>query len=203
MRARFRFLPLLAAASLLLGQPLSQGDRDFAISALWATRKQLLDATAKATPAQWKFKPSPQVWSMADIAEHLALSEELLPKMAQTALQSPLNEEEKKTLSTRQKDETILKLVPQRDTKMQAPEMLVPSGRFKSRDDVVDAFKKQRETNINYIRETQDDLRGHFRAHPALGPLDAYQWYLLMAAHTERHVNQMKELMAGPDFPKP
>lgn len=194
---------MLTSAVSLSAEPLTQGDRDFAVSALWATRKQLLDTAAQATPAQWKFKPSPQVWSLAEVAEHLALSEERLFNIAtQRALKSPLNEEEKKTLSTRQKDELILKQVPVRDQKMQAPEMLVPSGRFSSRDDVIAAFQKKRDSNIAYIKETQDELRGHFFTHPVLGPLDAYQWFLMMAAHTERHVNQMKEVMARPDFPK-
>ena len=53
-----------------------------------------------------------------------------------------------------------------------------------------------------YKRQTQDPLREHFFKHPVLGDLDAYQWILLISAHTERHVNQILEVKASPGFPK-
>ncbi|MFQ5696076.1 MAG: DUF1579 family protein, partial [Terriglobia bacterium] len=42
---------------------------------LEATRLGLLDATADLSEAQWHFKPAPDRWSVAEIVEHLALSE--------------------------------------------------------------------------------------------------------------------------------
>ena len=38
--------------------------------------------------------------------------------------------------------------------------------------------------------------------HPALGSIDAYDWILMLAAHTERHTAQIKEIKADPNFPK-
>jgi hypothetical protein len=35
-----------------------------------------------------------------------------------------------------------------------------------------------------------------------LGPLDAYQWILLISAHSERHTKQIEEVKADPNFPK-
>jgi hypothetical protein len=31
--------------------------------------------------------------------------------------------------------------------------------------------------------------------------MDAYQWLLLLAAHTERHTAQIEEIKADPKFP--
>ena len=63
-------------------------------------------------------------------------------------------------------------------------------------------FKESRDAHIEYVDKTQDDLRDHFSPHPAAGLLDAYQWILLMSAHTERHAAQINEVKGDPKFPK-
>jgi hypothetical protein len=80
--------------------------------------------------------------------------------------------------------------------------MLVPTGQFKDAASVRKAFVEARDHNITYVRETKDDLRGHFLAHPAFGELDGLQWMLVLAGHAERHVIQMREVLAAPGFPK-
>jgi len=181
-------------------QSLSRGERDRALSALHGTRKMLLDIAESVTPAQWNFKPAPEVWSIAEIAEHIALSEDLLAKAAAQALAAPGDPEKLKLAAG--KDQTILTQVPVRDQKFKAPESITPKQTFASREALVSAFKASRDRNIAFIRDTGADLRGHSADHPALGPMDAYQWYLLIASHTERHLNQMKEVMANPSYPK-
>ena len=44
-------------------------------------------------------------------------------------------------------------------------------------------------------------LRAHVLLHPVLGPLDAYEWVLAVAAHTERHTKQILEVKADANFP--
>ena len=67
--------------------------------------------------------------------------------------------------------------------------------------ETVAAFKDRRTKTIAYASKTQDDLRGRVADSP-LGPLDAYQWLVFMAAHSERHLAQIKEVKADPKFPK-
>jgi len=55
---------------------------------------------------------------------------------------------------------------------------------------------------MDYVSTTNDDLRDHMGPHPVLGPLDAYQWILLISAHSERHTKQIEEVKADPNFPK-
>lgn len=182
------------------GQQLTQGDRDFTVSALHATRKLFLDSVAGLSPAQLNWKPSKEVWSVMEVAEHIAISDELIPQMAAKAMQSPAAPEKRKA-NARQEDAKILAAVAQRDQKAKAPAELVPTGRFKNLTGLVEAFKKARDKNIAYVRETQDELRSHFAEGP-MGEIDTLQVYLLMAGHTERHVKQIKEVMAMPGFPK-
>ena len=72
MKLRFLF-PVLAAVGLF-AQPIDQGRRDFLRSSVHAGRKTFLDAIAGLSEAQWKFKPAPDRWSIAEIAEHVILN---------------------------------------------------------------------------------------------------------------------------------
>lgn len=198
-----RAIPVCLLLVTLGAEPLAQGDRDFAASQLHATRKLFLDTVVGVSERQWTFKPAPDVWSLAEIAEHITKAEQTLFQMATaTATKNPLDTEKKQRLSNRQKDEAIGRMVSQRNQKAQAPETLKPTGMYPSRQDLLSAFRARRDATIAYVLNTTDELRGHFAPHPALGDMDAYQWLLMLSAHTERHVNQMKELQARPDYPR-
>ena len=49
-----------------------------AVEHLQRTERMFLDETAGLSEAQWKFKPGPDRWSVAECAEHITASEELL-----------------------------------------------------------------------------------------------------------------------------
>ncbi len=192
---------LLIGASLLplSAEPISKGDREFGMSALHASRKLFLDSVAGLSEAQLNFKPSPEKWSIAEVAEHVALSEQFIFGAAEGALKSPARE---KMADPRKMDEKILAAIPDRTTKATAPEPLRPHDRFKTAADAVAAFKVSRDAHIKYLSATQDALREHFYKNPGLGDIDAYQWILFMSAHTERHVAQILEIKASPGFPQ-
>jgi hypothetical protein len=95
-----------------------------------------------------------------------------------------------------------LERVPDRSHKAQAPEFLKPTNRWATREELTKAFEDSRRATMDYIRTTNDDLRDHFFAHPLLGQMDAYQWILLISAHSERHTKQIEEVKADPNFPK-
>ena len=84
---------------------------------------------------------------------------------------------------------------------MQAPEPIQPKQRFGPREKVAAAYRERRANTIDYAQKTTDDLRSRVGDSP-LGPLDAYQWLLFTAAHNERHLGQIREVKAHPNFPK-
>lgn len=190
------------ATVVLQAEPLTQGDRDFAMSSMQATRKLFLDSVAGLTQAQWNFKSAPERWSIAECAEHIALSEDLISGMGKGTLKKPA-EPEKATRgdAARPKDEKLLAGVVDRSHKAQAPEPLQPKQKFATPKEAVEHFRKSRDANIDYIEKTQDDLRAHFAQGPA-GEMDGFQVFLLMSAHTERHTNQIKEVKSDANFPK-
>lgn len=199
--ARF-FLALagaaLCAASCLPAQTLSQGERDRAMSELHAARKAFVDLVSSVSLAQYNFKPSATAWSIAEIAEHITLTEPALAKFATSGLANPADPE--KLSQTKGKDQSILTGVADRSQRATAPPSLAPKKTFDSREALLGEFNKARYANIAYLRDTKDPLRAHMVDAGGM-PMDCYQVYLMIAAHTHRHIAQMKEVQANQAYP--
>ena len=195
MSAAFLTLPLLA------GEPLSQKDRDFAMSHMQATRKQFLDAVAGLSKEQWTFRAGPDRWSIAECAEHIAVSESYIFGLVEKLAAAPASAEDL-IAKTKGKDDAVVKMVPDRSSKFQAPEPIKPKKLSDNPLEYVEKFRTARDRNIKWIETTDSSLRDKVTPHPAMGPLDAYQWILLVSAHSERHMLQILEVKAAEGFPK-
>jgi DinB superfamily len=180
---------------------LTAEERETALKSLQATHDAFLQSIAGLSEKQWKFKPAPDRWSVAEVAEHIAVSESTIFGMVQSKIMTSPAEPDKRT-ETKGKDEMVLKMVPDRSHKAQAPEFLKPTSRWATQAELTQAFENSRKATMDYVRTTNDDLRDHIGPHPLLGPLDAYQWILLISAHSERHTKQIEEVKADPNFPK-
>jgi len=198
MKSLICILPLAVALAPAFAAPLTQAERDRAIAELTASRQQFLDSVAGLSAAQWNFKPDEKTWSAAECAEHIAVSEDFIFGSIVKVMQGPTTPDKKSAVT----DEFILAAVVDRSHKFQAPEVLRPTHRFATPQEMVDHFKQSREHTIAYVRDTQDDLRGHFFDHPVLKTMDAYQWILLISAHSQRHTAQLNEVKANANFPK-
>jgi hypothetical protein len=192
-------LMTLFFTSLSYGQTLAQADRDRALKYLQTTKENVLAATKGLSEAQWNFKPGPDRWSVAEVMEHIAAAEDLLfdltTKQVMNAPPRPDGDDVKAI------DEIVLAKIPDRTVKQQAPEPLKPTNRYGSPDAAVKHFVESRDKTIDFLRKTPD-LRAHAIDSPIGKKLDAYQWILFIAAHSERHTKQINEVKADPNFPK-
>src|SRR5271169_1266020 len=190
-----------AASAPAAPTTLSAAERDVALTSLQATHDAFLKSIAGLSEKQWRFKPAPDRWSVAEVAEHIAVSESTLLGLVQTKfMMSPADPSKRAEVAG--KDQIIMEKVPDRSRKAQAPEFLKPTNRWATEAELTKAFDDSRKATMDYVRTTNDDLRDHFGPHPVLGPLDAYQWILLISAHSERHTKQIEEVKADPNFPK-
>ena len=181
--------------------PLTPQEREFALKQFETTRDNFLKSIAGLSQKQWSFKPAPDRWSVAEVAEHITVSEStIFGLVQQKVMQSPAAPEKREQVKG--KDQLILEKMPDRSHKAQAPEMLRPTGRWATEAELTKAFEENRKSNMEYIRLTNDDLRDHFLDHPVFGTLDGYQWLLLISSHSARHTAQIEEVKADPNFPK-
>lgn len=188
---------VLCLSGVAFAQALTPEDRDKGVKHLEQTRQGVVDATKGLSEAQWNFKPGPDRWSIAQVMEHIATSEDFLYENGvQKALKNPAGAPDRDYKKT---DAAILAMVPDRTVHRQAPGPLVPTGKWTG-PEALDHFVKSRTRDVEFL-ENSKDLRGGVSDSP-LGPTDAYEWLIFMSAHSERHTKQILEVKADPNFPK-
>jgi hypothetical protein len=178
------------------GKELTASEQERALRYLTKTRVGVIAATKGLTEAQWKFKPAPDRWSVAEVVEHLVLIEGAVHGIVGNLSKAPATPAE---FDARRIDAMVLAKVADRSTKYPAPEAAVPTGRW-SPEDALAHFLAARDESAVLLKSTPD-LRGHIVPHPVLGPMDGYEWILAVAAHSERHTQQILEVKAAPHFP--
>lgn len=197
-------LPAAAAMAALLVQgtaarTTNDVDRKALLDHLDRTQKAFLASIEGVSDAQWSWKAASDRWSIAEVSEHITAAESFLRDIVTTqVMKEPATPEllEK----TRGRDAFILQGIPDRSQKFQAPEPLRPTGRWKSKPEVVDVFKTERSTTAKLAGDGQKDLRAYAMS-GAGGDLDAYQWLLFISAHTERHTKQIEEVKTVAGYP--
>jgi hypothetical protein len=197
----FVFILALACLGVVAqAQSLTPADRDKAMKYLESTRQGVADATKDLSAAQWTFKPAPDKWSIAEVTEHIAAAEDYLRGMiVEKVMVAPARPAGEDVVAI---DEMVLKMVPDRSHTAQAPDPLKPTNRFGSPDGALKHFMEARTTTEDFLTKTAD-LREHAVDSPLGGKkLDAYEWVLFIAAHSDRHTKQILEVKANPNFPK-
>jgi hypothetical protein len=194
-------LLVVAAAPIVAAESgaMTDEERAFLLDQLEQTKKDMLASINGLTTAQWKFKPAPNVWSVAECAEHITLAEDYIGGGAQQLLKSP--PVERPASSNAEMDHKFVAAIGDRSHKATAPEPIVPSGKFATPEDAAREFSERRDRTIAYVKNTNDALRVHVTQGP-VGPMDAYQMLLLVAAHSGRHTAQIREVEANAGFPK-
>jgi hypothetical protein len=179
---------------------LTKKERKFAKEHLKETKKDLLKTVDGLSTAQLSFRVDSSRWSVEDCVKHIAMAEMGIWKMIQDGLSQPPNPE--KRAEIKMTDEQLVKAIQDRSSKFQAAEPLQPKNiPLKNTEEALNSFKENRNKLISYIDDTQEDLRNHVINFP-VGMMDAYQLVLLISAHSNRHTQQIKEVMADPNFPK-
>jgi hypothetical protein len=197
-----KMLPLLlcAVAPIFAADgSMSPAERAYLLEQLETSKKEMLASIQGLSAAQWTFKPAPEVWSVQECAEHIILAENYIFGGAQQILKTPAVD--RPALSNEEVDRKIVAGVQDRSHKAKAPEPIVPSGKFATPEDAAREFTARRDKTIAYVTTTTDDLRVHVGPGPA-GPMDAYQFLLLLAAHSARHTAQIREVESNPGYPK-
>ena len=189
---------LLVGAAAASAQEVTPAEKDRALQYLETTKKNVLEATKGLSEAQWNFKAGPDRWSVAQVIEHIAAAEDFIRGIAkEKVMMAPAGEPGRDVKKT---DEALLAMVPDRTTKAQAPEPLVPTNRFGSPEGSVKHFVESRAATEDFLKTTAG-LRDHVMDSP-LGKLDGYEFMLFIAAHSERHLKQINEVKADPNFPR-
>ena len=179
---------------------LSDKERKDAIEQLSKTEQGVFNSLKGLSDAQLNFKAAPDKWSISDCVKHIAKTELALWQMTDAALKQPADSAKRSAIKVT--DDQVLQMVESRAQKIKTAPPLEPQNTgFKSCPDALSSFYDSRKMLKEFVSTTNDDLRDHVVALP-FGSFDSYQMILFMAAHSNRHTQQIDEVKADPNFPK-
>lgn len=185
---------LLAVGAAAAAQSISALERQRLVAHLEMTESWLADEVSGLSTAQLQFRPSPGVWTIMEVLDHLVVSEGIYWEDLQRALKAKPRSQPR--LGT---DADILWYGIDRTNREKAVPAELPKGQVRDLGAGLDAFRRQRAVILQYAKTTSDDLRSHLVERQAC---DAYRWLLLISTHGQRHILQIREVKADPRFPK-
>jgi uncharacterized damage-inducible protein DinB len=200
-----KLLPFLAVILLVSFSSnktgLTKKEKKYAVDYLELTKADLQNTVAGLSEDQFNFNPAADRWSIKECLQHIVLTETALWQMTDGTLKAAANPDKRSEIKAT--DEDLVKRMTDRTNKVKTVEALYPekATTVPTALSALNAFNEQRGKLIKFMKKTDDDMRNHVVQTP-LGWLDSYQMVLFMAAHSNRHTQQIAEVKADPNFPK-
>jgi uncharacterized damage-inducible protein DinB len=135
--------------------------------------------------------PAPGRWSVLQCIEHLTVVEQAFLGRLQKAERAGAPAIDK------QREAELLARISNRGQRAEAPEPVRPTGRFASLSEALQAFDAARAETVRFTEAQQTDLYTLSSVHARFGPLNGYEYVLLIAAHGRRHTAQAREARAA------
>ncbi len=162
------------------------------------SRDRLIQICRELTAEQATAKLGAETWSIAEVVEHLAVSERGSMIGVKRTLSQPeasadlLQETSDKSVLIQTRITTVAR-------KVAAPDFLIPTGRFPQWPGAHLAFEQARSNTLEMEAAADAKFDSRVMPHPVLGSLTLRQWFHFTAAHTERHTRQIEEILAHND----
>lgn len=176
---------------------LTAEERQAVLTWLNETRDNLRSEVAHLSEAQATFKPSPDRWSVAENVEHLSIVEKFSAMRIQALKDGEVAPPGRPSVADHLRA-SVLKRDPA--NRVSTPPQAAPSGNVPLAE-ALTRFETARQLTIA-LADDPYIFHGRLVPHPILPPMDGYEWLLAFAGHSARHVEQIRELKAHPDFSK-
>jgi len=182
-----------------LDNPLTKKERKYATNLLKETEKEVEKTISGLSEAQLTYRPENK-WSIEDCLKHIAESEKMLGEVLEKSMKEPANPDKRSDIKA--SDEEVVRMIEDRSKKSQTMDPLKPENiALANTNDALAAFKLHRAKLKNYVQDTREDMRNHV-IDLGFASFDAYQFVLFIAAHSNRHMQQMEEVKASEGYPK-
>jgi hypothetical protein len=193
-------LPLLISMMTLrlFAAPMSPADREHLLVHFEMTTQMVAEQVRGLSPAQLEYKASPDRWSIREVVSHLAVAEPDYWRQIQKSLKAVPDMSTKKSAAT---DADIMWYGIDRVVHTKTGGGHEKVDTYKDMGEALGKFQALRAKMIDYIKTTNDDMRAHsFGDYGEV--IDCWQWMLEISTHSERHLNQIREIKNDPGFPK-
>jgi hypothetical protein len=183
-------------------------------------RRQITARVEALTEAQQTFRATEGAWSVAEIMEHLSITEQNMVKLIGMLLRkaesaSAAEDSSAQANGDAQGDATTTAAATARpfkpfsmddmvevirDKKLTAPEQVRPGGERALADSLADLQRSRATVESFRTRLEAADLEAATYPHPAFGDLNVGQWLAFIGHHEARHLRQIERLLESPEF---
>lgn len=162
---------------------------------------RFIAAVSNLTDGHADFRPDENQWTIAEIVEHVSIVNDgflrITHKLLKEAESAPMPPKADLNLGHTSLDENG----NQRPGPFQAPDRVRPQGGVS----IADSLAKMRASLAGFTeiksRLEAVDLSERMFPHPALGPINACQWMVLLGEHEDRHRGQIERVKGASGFP--
>jgi hypothetical protein len=195
MRNRMLAAAFVAAAQAIpaAAPPITGLERQRLVAHMQMTASWLEDEVSGLSAAQAAFRASATSWTILEVLDHLVVVGPIYWIELQSA--KPVVDGRAGMMN----DIDVLWYGIDRTFRETALKSEEPSRTLRDVPSGLMAYRTQHAKLLEYVRTTKDDLRGRLVERQNC---DAYQWALLISAHEQRHILQIRELKAHPNYPK-
>jgi uncharacterized damage-inducible protein DinB len=152
-------------------------------------------AVSNLTEAQANFRPDENHWTIAEIVEHVSIVNDGFLRLTHKLLKEAESQARPAKADLNLSYTSLDENGAQRG-RFQAPERVHPKGGVI----IEDSLAKMSATLAGFgevkSRLEAVDLSEQMFPHPFLGPINAYQWMVLLGEHEDRHRGQIERLKA-------
>jgi hypothetical protein len=177
----------------LAAEPPTPLERQRLVAHFEMTESWLTDEVSNLSDEQVHFRPGPNSWNILDCVEHLVLSEPNYWSTLKTTMAGRASRKESPS-----EDVDRMWYGIDRTERASTGPSQVPKGRFTQMAPALTEFRGLRATMLNYVRTSQEDWRHHLVPE---WDRDVYQWLLMISAHSQRHILQIREIKHAANFP--
>lgn len=183
-------------------------------------RRQIIERIETLTEAQQTCRPTEDCWSVAEIIEHLSITEQNMVRLigmllnkaesaSATQASAPAGNDASvasaaapidagarpfKPFSLDELVETI------KDKKLTAPEQVRPGGQIALAEALANLQRTRASVESFRPRLEAADLEAATYPHPAFGDLNISQWLAFIGHHEARHLRQIERLLDTPEL---
>ncbi|HXY04142.1 MAG TPA: DinB family protein [Terriglobales bacterium] len=195
-----RFSPILVLVLSLTAAAatgMTDEDREHLLVHFQMTTQMVAEQVRGLSPAQLEYRASPDRWSIRECVSHLAVAEPDYWRDLMKAVKAPPDMQSKKSVAS---DADIMWYGIDRVVHQKTGGGHEKVDTYKDLGEALTKFQQLRATMIEYIKTTKDDLRAHSFGEKQT--IDCWQWMLEISTHSERHIQQIREIKNDPNFPK-
>lgn len=150
-------------------------------------RQHLLEALGGLSTDNAAAKLAPDRWSVLECVEHLAIIEERFFGWIVSGREISAD-------SNWEKQTKLFNMATDRSFRVQAPEAALPTGRFATLGEAIEAFNAARNRTARVVSERGQALYTVGIKHPRFGDMNGVELVHVLTGHARRHAAQIREI---------